>query len=192
MNAFKPRSPPTGGGAEGVGAKMEIRTIATKDALIEVFKRFGLDKVEGYVDDETGEERIYTVGTINGVEILVSCRPKECKTESREHGEVCYSKPEPTNVARCIHNIVERVKELKERAEELFRVAEKLREQGFTVTRSWNGVTATKFVSGGYIEVYFPYRGDEYMLKVELKAKTPTKIVIVTSELAELLERLKA
>jgi hypothetical protein len=160
--------------------------------LIEVFERFDkVERMESYTDED-GERRIYAVGTVQGVPLLVSCSYNECKVETLdEYREVCHSKLEPVSVNRCISAVIERVRELERNAEELVRIADRLREYGFKVEKSWNGVTARKFTDSGYIEVYFPYRTDTYTLEMKIESKTPTKLVIVAAELAELLERLK-
>jgi hypothetical protein len=188
MNAFKPRPHPF---------RSEAGEVAMKDALIEVFERYGLSwKI--YTDEDEGEKReeIYATGTVDGVKILVSCKPTksmsiECRTEAPEYPATppCHSS-NPADITKCVSMVVNGVKELIMKTEELITIAGKLKEYGFRVGKSWYGVSAEKFIADGYIEVYFPYDNGA-RLKFELRAKSPTKMVTIAKELAKLLEQLQ-
>jgi hypothetical protein len=189
MNAFKPRSPLFRSEPGEVVSQMKVETIAKE--LIEIFEKLGL-RWEMYADEE-GAERLYATGVVDGVKILVSCKLTkfECRVEAPEYPATppCHSS-DPASIAKCISMVVNGVKELMVKTEELTTIAGKLKEHGFKVGKSWYGVAAEKFIADGYIEVYFPYNGDT-ILKFELRTKSPTKMVTIAKELAELVKRLQ-
>jgi hypothetical protein len=170
----------------------DVAVVTGKDALIEILKKYEFEW-EIYVDEDKRREEIYASGAVDGIRMLVVCKPTECKIEAPDYHAAapCYAKPEPADMLRCILTVIERVKELEKKTEKLLETAEKLKEYGFKVEKTWNGVIAEKFVRDGYIEVYFPFNVDTNVLKIELKAKSPAKLVIVATELAELFEQLQ-
>jgi hypothetical protein len=169
---------------------VEVKTIPLKEALLIIFKRFGFNW-EDYVDDEENAERVYAAGTVDGIKIRVSCKPNECKTEAPEYrvAAPCYSKPEPAAIVKCVFAVLERVRETEKKAEELLEVAKKLEECGFKVERADNGARAHMFIRDG--EIVIDFTSDNSTMRIELKAKTPVKLVIVATELAELFKRLQ-
>jgi hypothetical protein len=187
MNAFKPRSPPTGGGAEGWGESMNVFPAPVRNALADLMQELGLEW-EIYIDEDERCEHLFARGSVDGVNIMISCKPSECKVEAPDYNVApCYIKP--TLVGKCIYEVVSRVKEAEKITDNLLQVAEKLVEYGFKVSKSNRsiGIIAYKSIDGGEIEIVLNSPEYDSVLKMEIRARSPVKLVLVAMKLAELL-----
>jgi hypothetical protein len=160
------------------------------DALVDVLMNLGFEW-EVHIDEEEQSKELYAKGSVSGIDIRIYCNPKECKVYTPGYRTVapCYSKPAPVLV-KCIDVVVEEVNKLMEKSVELARLADMLMQEGYKVSREENGIYAVRWLNDGLIEITIPADSTS-TLKLEIRTKTPIKVIIAASELAELAEQLQ-
>jgi hypothetical protein len=159
-----------------------VETLPNRDAVVDTLEHLGFEW-EIRVDEDEGREYLFARNTIDGINVLISCKPAECKVEAPEYrvASPCYSKPAPI-VVKCVDVVISRVKEVEENTRNLMQIAEKLVEYGFKVSAADGRVLARKPVDGGEIEIVFSPPGFESTLKLEIRARSPVKLAIIAME----------
>jgi hypothetical protein len=164
---------------------MKVETIIAKDALIETLKMLGYEW-ETYLDEDEKREYLFARGSTDGIAILISCKPNECKVEAPDYDVApCYTKP--ALVEKCVYEVVSRVKEAEKTISELLQIAEELVKYGFKVSRSNRGVSVIvhKSMDDGEIKIILNPPKYDSVLRMEIRAH-PTKLISVAMKLAEL------